>query len=70
MPELVSVFPLTLGALALLFLTVWALSVLRRDASIVDVLWGVGFAFVALTAYAACPAPTWRARLVLALTLL
>jgi steroid 5-alpha reductase family enzyme len=30
----------------------------------------VGFAFVALTAYAACPAPTWRARLVLALTLL
>ncbi|HME68599.1 MAG TPA: DUF1295 domain-containing protein [Myxococcota bacterium] len=65
-----SALPLTLGSLALLFLAVWVLSVVRRDASVVDVLWGLGFAFVALVAYGACDAPTSRARLVLALTVL
>ena len=47
-PAFLSVLPLTLGAVALLFLAVWSLSVLRRDASVVDVLWGLGFACVAL----------------------
>jgi steroid 5-alpha reductase family enzyme len=70
MPAFLSVLPLTLGAVALLFLAVWVLSVLRRDASVVDVLWGLGFVFVALVAYAACDTPTPRARLVLSLTAL
>jgi len=65
-----SVLPLTLGSLALLFLVVWALSVARRDASVVDVLWGLAFGFVALVAYGACESPTSRARLVLGLTVL
>ena len=65
-----SVLPLTLGSLALLFLAVWVLSLVRRDASVVDVLWGIGFAFVALVTYGACGAPTSRARLVLGLTVL
>jgi steroid 5-alpha reductase family enzyme len=70
MQPFLSALPLTLGSLALLFLGVWALSVARRDASVVDVFWGVGFGFVALVSYGACDAPTVRARLVLALTLL
>jgi len=70
MQPFLSVLPLTLGSLALLFLGVWALSVARQDASVVDVFWGVGFGFVGLVSYGACDAPTSRARLALALTLL
>ena len=69
-PAFLSVLPLTLGAVALLFLAVWSLSLLRRDASVVDVLWGLGFACVALVSYWVCDAPTSRARLVLFLTIL
>ncbi|HTF33168.1 MAG TPA: DUF1295 domain-containing protein [Myxococcota bacterium] len=65
-----SVLPVTLGSVALLFLAVWVVSVVRRDASVVDVLWGLGFAFVALVAYGACAAPTSRSRVVVALTFL
>ena len=70
MQPFLSVLPLTLGSLVLLFLAVWALSVVRRDASVVDVFWGLGFAFAALVAYGACDAPSSRARLVLGLTVL
>lgn len=41
------------AGLVLVLLTVlWAVSLVLRDASIVDVFWGTGFVFVAWTAYA------------------
>ena len=40
---------LALGVSLLLFLSLWPLSVVRRDTSVVDVAWGPGFAFIAFT---------------------
>ncbi|MCC6436211.1 MAG: hypothetical protein IT196_14345, partial [Acidimicrobiales bacterium] len=37
----------TLGAAVVLQLGVWALSVRRRDASIVDIAWGLSFVVIA-----------------------
>jgi steroid 5-alpha reductase family enzyme len=37
-------------AVAVLMLSVWLLSVVRKDASIVDIVWGLGFAVVAVVA--------------------
>lgn len=41
----------TLGATALGVLALWGLSLLRRDASIVDIYWGAGFGVIALLAW-------------------
>lgn len=41
------------GALLLLMLTLWALSLPLRDVSIVDPCWGLGFAIIAWIAFAA-----------------
>jgi steroid 5-alpha reductase family enzyme len=38
----------TLTTVAALMLGVWLLSLLRRDASVVDIFWGFGFALIAL----------------------
>lgn len=45
------VLPLTAAVLLVAFALLWALSVALRDASIVDVFWGPGFALVAWTAF-------------------
>lgn len=39
------------GAVAVLMLATWLLSVARRDASIVDIVWGLGFVVVAVVSY-------------------
>ena len=64
----------TLGStgafVALLMLSVWLLSVWRRDASVVDIFWGPGFAGIALVASAVSDGPLARRALVTALALI
>jgi steroid 5-alpha reductase family enzyme len=43
----------TVVAVAALMLTAWLVSLVMRDASIVDVVWGFGFVVIAWVAYAA-----------------
>jgi steroid 5-alpha reductase family enzyme len=59
-----------LAAVALLFAAVWALSLALRDASIVDVFWGLGFVAIAAAASAAGHGWAPRERLVLAMVTL
>jgi steroid 5-alpha reductase family enzyme len=46
------VFAACAAAIAVVMLATWLLSLARRDASIVDVVWGLGFVVVAWVAYA------------------
>ncbi len=46
-----TVFSATFTAVVLLMLSVWILSLVRRDASIVDVFWGLGFTLIANVAF-------------------
>jgi len=55
-------------AVVLLMLAVWGLSVWRRDASIVDIFWGLGFAMIAIVSYQIGGGYEPRARLSAALT--
>jgi steroid 5-alpha reductase family enzyme len=58
----------TLPAVVATMIVVWLLSVAKRDASIVDPFWGLGFVIVAVTAVRLnCPA-TVRAMLLVVLT--
>lgn len=50
--DLLPLLATTLGVAALAMLALWALSLLLRDASIVDIYWGPGFAVLACTAWA------------------
>jgi steroid 5-alpha reductase family enzyme len=53
--DLASLFSATLtAAFGALFL-LWLLSLALRDASIVDIWWGPGFALIAATAYVSAP---------------
>jgi steroid 5-alpha reductase family enzyme len=56
-----SVFLATAIAVALLMLTVWAISVRIKDASIVDVVWGLGFVLIVWVARLAAGGP-WNTR--------
>lgn len=47
---LLEVLAASAGAIAVLMLTTWLVSLLLKDASIVDIVWGLGFVVVALTA--------------------
>jgi steroid 5-alpha reductase family enzyme len=47
MENIVSIFLINLGAVIAMMVGVWLLSLVKRDASIVDVFWGLGFVFVA-----------------------
>jgi steroid 5-alpha reductase family enzyme len=47
MEHLISIFLTNLGAVIAMMLAVWVLSLIKRDASIVDVFWGLGFVLVA-----------------------
>ncbi|RIL04530.1 MAG: hypothetical protein DCC71_13765 [Proteobacteria bacterium] len=51
-------------------LALWLVSLVRRDASIVDLWWGPGFALLAAVAHALSPAPGARGALLVALTAL
>lgn len=55
------------AAIAVFMAIVWALSLPLRDASIADVFWGPGFAFVAIVAASLSP-PSDRATLLVVLT--
>jgi len=58
----------TLAVIAGVMALVWLLSLARRDASIIDPCWGLGFVLVSLVAYLLnCPA-TLRTTLLVALT--
>ena len=63
-------FAVTAGLVAASMLALWGLSLVRRDASIVDVWWGPGFAAVAAIAWALAPAPGARGALLLAMAAL
>lgn len=53
MSELLTVWGATAGALAVVLLALWGLSLALRDASIVDIFWGLGFVLIAWIAFAA-----------------
>lgn len=55
-------------AIAAMMLAVWGVSLWRRDASIVDIFWGLGFVLVAVCSLRVAPAPGPRAYLVSGLT--
>ena len=57
----------TAAAIAAYMVVVWALSLPLRDASIADVFWGPGFAFVAIVSASLSP-PSTRATLLVVLT--
>ena len=58
----------TLAAIAAAMTLVWLLSVILRDASIVDPFWGAGFVLVAVVAVALNFPPSVRTMLMVALT--
>lgn len=57
----------TAAFVAAAMLALWLVSLARRDASIVDIWWGPGFAAVAALAFALAPAPGARGALLVAL---
>jgi steroid 5-alpha reductase family enzyme len=58
-----SLLLLTAIAVALLMVGLWLVSLIRRDASIVDITWGLGFAMIALIGALADIGDPYRARL-------
>ena len=52
MNETLGVFGTTLTATAVLMLAVWLLSLAKKDASIVDTFWGLGFVLIAVVCFA------------------
>jgi steroid 5-alpha reductase family enzyme len=62
-----NVFGTTLAATAALMLVVWLLSLVKNDASIVDIFWGLGFVLIAGVCYSA--AAGYHARKVLIMSL-
>jgi steroid 5-alpha reductase family enzyme len=58
----------TAVAVAVLMLTAWLVSLVMRDASIVDVVWGFGFVVIAWVAYVARDETVSRALLLAGLT--
>lgn len=70
MPQLLLTLSVTLTVITGVMALVWLLSLSRRDASIIDPFWGLGFVIVSLVAYLLnCP-ETLRTTLLLALTCL
>jgi steroid 5-alpha reductase family enzyme len=60
--------PVTLIAVGALMVLVWLVSVVLRDASIVDVVWGLGFAMIAVLGWAVVDGVPARRTLVTILT--
>ena len=65
---MLTVFGMTLAAVAGLMLVVWLLSIVKKDASIVDIFWGLGFVLIAAVCYASTNGYHARKSLVTALT--
>lgn len=63
-----TVFGTTLAATAALMLGVWLLSLIKKDASIVDSFWGLGFVLIAWVCYAVASGHPARKMLVAVLT--
>ena len=63
-----SVFTGTATAVAILMLSVWLLSVGKRDASIVDIFWGAGFALIAVVSWGNAAGYALRMNLITVLT--
>ncbi|MEX0839622.1 MAG: DUF1295 domain-containing protein [Parvibaculum sp.] len=70
MSDEIATFVLNAGTVLALMLAVWALSLPLRDAGIVDIFWGPGFAVVAVVTWAANPGYGARAALIAGLTIL
>lgn len=69
MLTLLSHYTVTLAVTAGVFLVLWIVSLRTRNASIVDIWWGPGFALIALLSFALTPAGALsRRQLVLVLT--
>lgn len=60
--------PIALAAVGGLMVTIWLLSLLLRDASIVDIVWGLGFVLIAVVGYVRADGYDVRRALVLVLT--
>ncbi len=56
-----------LGVVFVYMTTVWLVSLLLKNSSIVDIFWGIGFALLAGAYYLAAPAPTAPRQLLLVL---
>ena len=63
-----SVFTTTLSVVGALMLAVWLLSLIKRDASIVDGFWGLGFVAIAVSCYLVADGYHSRKTLITALT--
>ena len=70
MEHTAQLFGITLAATAALMLSVWLLSLAKKDASVVDIFWGLGFALIATVCFAAADGYRPRQRLVAALTVI
>jgi len=70
MPPLAQVLLTTLLAVALSMALLWLVSLVLRDASIVDIYWGLGFVLIVWVAYAVATAHAPRSRIVTLLTTL
>ncbi len=68
MPGLVQTILLTLAVIESVATCVWLLSLVKRDASIIDPIWGAGFAFVAWLAWWQIQPVGMRAALLAVLT--
>jgi steroid 5-alpha reductase family enzyme len=66
--SLTAILLINLAAALLLMVAVWVASLMARDASIVDVFWGLGFVLIAWLSVMLSPDPTPRAWLMTALT--
>ncbi len=65
---MLTVITASVAAIAILMVLVWILSLARRDASIVDIFWGLGFVLVAWVSLAMGDGFTGRKILVTAMT--
>ena len=70
MSDEIATFMLNIGVILALMVAVWAISLALRDAGIVDVFWGLGFAVIALVTWATNPGYGARAALIAGLTML
>ena len=68
MDHALTVMLITLAVTAVLMLGVWVLSLIRKDASIVDVFWGLGFVLIAAVCYTIAAGYSGRKLLVTSLT--
>ncbi len=65
-----NVYAITPIVIAIALFLLWLLSLKLKDASIVDIFWGLGFAMVAVTTYLATDGFAGRKQLITALTII